>query len=166
MFDADRDAKNYSGREPVIAHPPCRAWGCLSHMANVIESEKQLAPWAVRLVQRNGGILEHPEKSKLWRHCNLPKPDEFPDEFGGYTILIDQYWFGHVANKPTHLYICGVDPSKLPQIPKKEGRASKSMTGQVPGTTRCTQYEREYTPEKLIDWMLDVCRLIKGSRHV
>jgi hypothetical protein len=80
----------------------------------------------------------------------------FPDEFGGYTVEIDQYAFGHVANKPTKIYIVGCPLQKLPPIPVKHGRATKSITGQVSGTKRCTQLEREYTPEALRQWLLNV----------
>ena len=66
---------------------------------------------------KNGGILEHPKGSKLWKEAPLPMPGEPQDEYGGFTILIDQYHFGHVARKWTHLYIVGIDPNEVPPIP-------------------------------------------------
>ena len=164
VYDKSRNALTYNGSDPVIAHPPCRAWGCLSHMAKPEAGERELAIWAVGVIRKNGGILEHPAKSKLWAHCGLPYPNGLPDGDGGFSVLVDQYAFGHVANKPTNLYIVGAYPDQLPAIPRKHGRASKSITGQVPNTTRCTQYEREYTPEALIDWMLAVCKIIKANK--
>jgi hypothetical protein len=160
VYDIHRDARNYCKSYPVIAHPPCRAWGMLSHMANPRPDEKQLAYFALAQVRLNGGVLEHPAGSKLWKEAPLPMPNEFADEFGGFTILINQYDFGHVASKPTHLYICGIDYKDLPPIPKRDGVPLKSMTGQVPNTKRCTQYEREYTPDALIDWMTEVCKRV------
>lgn len=158
-YDSERNALTFSGSSPVVAHPPCRAWGVLSHMAKPREGERELALWAVDVVRRNGGVLEHPHGSRLWKEKPLPHAGEFPDEFGGFTVEIDQYWFGHVANKPTKLYICGCQQADLPEIPFKSGKAEKSMTGQVPGTRRCTQYEREYTPPLLREWLVRVAMM-------
>jgi len=38
------------------------------------------------------------------------------------------------------------------------------MTGQVPNTSRCTQYEREYTPDDLINWMTKVCNELQKRK--
>lgn len=154
-YDKSRDARSYTGDNAVIAHPPCRAWGVLSHMAKPEPGEKQLAIDALKIVRSNGGILEHPAGSKLWKEMQLPEPGMFHDEYYGYSILVNQYDFGHVASKPTKLYIVGCPLSMLPPIPKRRtSKPKKSITGQVPGTARCTQYEREYTPAPLIDWLL------------
>ena len=158
-YDKQRDARNYDGALPVVAHPPCRAWGVLSHMANPAPGEYELAIEAVRIIRKNGGVLEHPAGSKLWKTIPLPEPGMFPDEFGGWSLLIDQYDWGHVASKPTKLYIVGVKPQHLPEMPPRRwGTPAKSITGQVPGTARCTQYEREYTPELLRLWLVEVAR--------
>jgi len=161
-WDADRDALTWSGGNPVIAHPPCRAWGILAHMAKPSPCEMWLAPWAAEQVRVWGGVLEHPSGSRLFNY--LPQVDGFADSFGGYTIEVDQYWFGHVAHKKTKLYICGVDKSDLPPIPYREGKAKKSITGQVPNTQRCTQYEREYTPAELAAWLVDVASMSESNR--
>lgn len=127
VYDIDRDARKYDGNYPVICHPPCRAWGRLSHMANPRPDEKDLAWFALDMVRKNGGILEHPKGSRLWAEAGLPLPGEFSDEFGGFTILIDQYHFGHVARKWTHLYIVGIDPKDLPEIPFRGGCLTKQL---------------------------------------
>ena len=72
VYDIDRDARTFCKKMPVIAHPPCRAWGMLSHMANPREGEKQLAYLALAQVRLNGGILEHPAGSRLWKEAPLP----------------------------------------------------------------------------------------------
>ncbi len=164
VYDAARNAKTYKDFYPVVCHPPCRLWGRLSHMAcrdaSISEeqkrAEKNLALWSVDKIRQVGGILEHPSGSRIWQA--LPKEGEV-DEWGGFVIEIDQYDFGHVAHKMTKLYICGVDRDKLPPLPETdqsihlcEKGKRRSICGNVAGTTRCTQYQREYTPSSLIDW--------------
>jgi len=166
-YDIKRDANNFLSDIPVVCHPPCRTWGKLSHMAfNARKDESQLAIKSIDIIRKNGGILEHPNGSKLFKEY-LPDVDEFPDEYGGFSILIDQYDFGHVAHKLTKLYFCGLDKDDLPQLPQKdlsthlcEKGKRRSICGNVPGTTRCTQYQREYTPEKLIDYFEKVLSII------
>jgi hypothetical protein len=60
VWDAARNALNWQGGCPVIAHPPCRAWGRLRHFAKPVDGEKDLARWAVAQVRKWGGVLEHP----------------------------------------------------------------------------------------------------------
>lgn len=170
VYDASRDALSYSGTHPLVCHPPCRAWGRLSHMAhNVREGEAELALWSVDKIWKNGGILEHPAGSRLFGQY-LPDVGAH-DQYGGFTIEIDQYDFGHVAHKPTKLYICGINKLDLPALPPRdltihycEKGKRRSIAGNVKGTTRCTQYQREYTPEKLIDYFEKVLRLIKTNK--
>jgi len=155
-YDMERDALTFPGGNPVIAHPPCRAWGVLSHMANPREGERGLAIWAVEQIRKWGGVLEHPKGSKLWKEMHLPYPGDFDDEWGGFSILIDQYDFGHVAYKKTRLYICGYTEINLPELPKPRLEIpERSICGNIPGTVRCTQYQREYTPPKLMQWLYD-----------
>ena len=163
VYDAERDATKYNGTLPVAVHPPCRAWGRLSHLAfrdgtppEKIQAEKDLALFAIQKVRECGGVLEHPSGSRLWQI--LPDAGELPDSYGGFTIEIDQYNFGHVAHKKTKLYICGT--KTIPPLPPKdesihlcEKGKRRSICGNVKGTTRCTQYQREYTPENLIDYI-------------
>jgi len=169
-YDIGRDALSYSGNLPVVAHPPCRAWGMLSHMANPREGEKELAFFAINKVRECGGIIEHPRGSRLFGNY-LPDVGEFPDEFGGYTIEIDQFDFGHVAHKPTKLYICGVPRGKLPALPERRhgetyrdicGNTYYTLRGERHLRTRSTTKQREYTPEKLIDWFEDVLEIVNS----
>jgi hypothetical protein len=71
---------------------------------------------AIEMVRRWGGVLEHPVTSKLWKLGFLPVPG-LVDDFGGYSIVVNQSWFGHRAVKKTLLYIVGCEQMNLPDIP-------------------------------------------------
>ena len=162
VYDIDRDARNFNGDCPVIAHPPCRAWGMLSHMANPRPDEKDLAWFAIDKVRKNGGVLEHPKGSRFFKEAGCKEIGGGYDSYGGFTILIDQFDFGHVAHKNTKLYICGIKIEDLPKMPPKNTNSTdRSICGNVKGTKRCTQYQREYTPDGLIEFMTKICEKIK-----
>lgn len=164
VYDIDRDARHYAADYPVIAHPPCRAWGMLSHMANPRPDEKDLAWFALAQVRKNGGVLEHPTGSRLWKEGKLPLMGQGYDDFGGFTLEVDQYDFGHVAHKRTKLYICGITIEQLPELPPKNTAIpTRSICGNVKGTKRCTQYQREYTPDGLIDFLTQICNTVKEN---
>ena len=165
VYDFERDALTYKGKDTVIAHPPCRAWGRLSHMANPRIGEKELAYFALSKVRENGGVLEHPLGSKLWKDKQLPRGNQI-DAFGGFTLEIDQYDFGHVAPKRTLLYIVGMSREHLPPLPTKNTeKPVRSIAGNIEGTKRCTQYQREYTPDTLIVFLLKLCEIIQDRKN-
>lgn len=121
-WDESRDARQYTGPHPVVAHPPCKRWGrywgggpsvkvprlkgddagCFAH-----------ALWSVRSF---GGVLEHPEASWAWAWAwfGLEKPPKSglwvpADSFGGYTCCVEQGHYGHRARKATWLYAVGTE---------------------------------------------------------
>lgn len=160
VWDIDRDALKWPGGNSVVAHPPCRAWGRLRQFAQPRDGEKELGVWAVEQVRRWGGVLEHPQESTLWAHCRMPRPGQFPDEYGGWSLVIDQYHFGHRAEKRTWLYVVGIDPDDLPPIPFKEGRPTHCVrpTKSYPRLPSITKAEREHTPAPLAEWLVEVAR--------
>lgn len=164
VWDADRDARKWPGGYPVVAHPPCRAWGRLSHMAKPRDDEKDLARWAVSQVREWGGVLEHPSASKLWVDQRLPPPGE-RDQWGGWTLPVHQHWFGHKAEKSTLLYIVGCEPNDAPPIPMKLGRAEYVIASSLHRSKKATwarpevpDAEREHTPAELARWLVDTAR--------
>ena len=51
---------------------------------------------------------------------------------------------------------------QLPEIPPPNlAPTDRSICGNVKGTKRCTQYQREYTPDALIEFMTEICRRVK-----
>ena len=160
VYDMERDARTYDGPWPVVAHPPCRAWGRLRQFAKPRHDEKALGPWAVEQVRRFGGVLEHPAESTLFAHCGMPRPGRFPDEFGGWTLPIEQWCFGHRAEKATWLYIVGCGPEVTPMVPVRYGRATHCIrpTKSYPRLPSVTKAEREHTPPDLAAWLVELAR--------
>lgn len=145
-FDLARDARTYKGTAPVVAHPPCRAFGKLAHMAKPRDDEKALGFWCRETVRICGGVLEHPAHSTLFPHGLLPGAR---DECGGWLLPIRQQWFGHPCRKDTWLYIVGCDPADVPRIPLVLGDASRTVESQ--DRAAC-----ERTPSELAQWLLDL----------
>lgn len=172
-WDAERDARNWEGGCPIVAHPPCAQWGTLSHMSKNNPAEKALARLAVSLIRIWGGVLEHPVRSKLWKDMHLPA-DHRPDYYGGWTLTVSQKWWGHRAEKKTHLYICGCKPENIPAIPYSMGQATHICAGGAAATAReakrrrqaapewrrpsISHAEREHTPPAFAAWLVELAR--------
>lgn len=157
-WDIERDARKWPGGCPVVAHPPCRAWGRLRQFAKPRHDEKDLAPWAVAQVRQWGGVLEHPAESSLWLHMAMPFPGRAPDRFGGWTAAVRQCDWGHKAEKWTWLYIVGAHPDDLPKLPPP-GTPTHVIRGDreavLPSVTKA---EREHTPPQLAEWLVELAR--------
>jgi hypothetical protein len=117
-WDESRDARQYAGPWPVVAHPPCQRWGSLA-IAN-------FARWggehnrpgndggcflaALIAVRKWGGVLEHPAKTRAWKFFGLTRPSSSggwsPCDCG-WVCEVWQSVYGHKANKATWLYYCG-----------------------------------------------------------
>jgi len=103
VYDEKRNALNYNGNQKIIAHPPCRFWSKCHGLAKPRQHEYELGLWAIEMVQRNGGILEHPKYSKLFEYAEIEP-----------TIEVHQQWWGHKMKKETWLYAVNVDLLPLP----------------------------------------------------
>lgn len=171
-YDTDRNAMTYRGKLPVVAHPPCGPWSHLSQLHKHAE-EIALAPHAVAVVQRCGGVLEHPRGSKLWDACGLPKPYEGADAEGGFAIEVAQCDWGHPARKRTWLYIVGLE-GVLPVMPDARepthwasgGRTRSSRQGSPvpPGIKICSAQQRRRTPPAFAAWLVSVAARCAGER--
>lgn len=155
VWDADRDARGYLGSNPVVCHPPCRGWGRLRHWAKPRPDEKALALFAVEQVRRCGGVLEHPWGSTLWHAAGLPHPGKV-DAWGGWTLLVDQGWWGHPAPKPTYLYIVGVTREQVGELPVQLQRAAGR-------TLKLSPADRERTPPEFARFLVGLASKCAGS---
>jgi hypothetical protein len=163
VWDIERDARRWPGGAPVVAHPPCRAWGRLRHWAKPRRGERALALFSIRQVRQWGGVLEHPAGSLLWRRAGLPRPLDGADAYGGWTLAVAQKDWGHRAHKSTWLYIVGVAPRGVPPVPLTLHRATHTV-GLWSGRDRSTcrpelpKGEREATPPVFAAWLLELAR--------
>ncbi len=166
VWDEDRDARNWPGGCVVVAHPPCRAWGRLKHMAKPAPHEKDLALLSINLVRQFGGVVEHPSDSELWRELGLS--DGWEDAWG-FCWPLSQKWFGHRAEKRTRVYIAGCARGDLPPFPITLGKAPMVVgtSGRRNNGTRSKlnpeipKSEREHTPIEFAKWLVEVARRCK-----
>lgn len=118
-----RDAREYAGPWPVVAHPPCSRW---CRLAGLVE-----ARWghrkgddggcfasALASVRRFGGVLEHPAHSDAFKAFSLQIPQRgggwTRGLCGGWSCYVEQGRYGHVAKKANWLYAFGV--AELPML--------------------------------------------------
>src|SRR5574343_151781 len=79
-WDEARDARQYAGPHPVVAHPPCQRWGRFWHGSTRKPHQFKLGDdggcfrAALDAVKRWGGVLEHPAHSRAWDVYALRKP--------------------------------------------------------------------------------------------
>lgn len=167
VYDMARDARTYDGPWPVVAHPPCRAWASLRNHAKPRPDERNLARLAVALVREFGGVLEHPHRTTLWDAQRLPAVGQ-RDAFGGFTLVIDQNWWGHRAQKRTRLYVVGCEPAGVPPLPLVLGEATHTV-GLWGGRDRATcrpsiaKHEYEHTPPALAAWLVELAARCKPA---
>lgn len=153
-YDSRRDAGQFAGNQPVIAHPPCRHWSkYLSSQAAAPDplAEMELGLFCARMVVRNGGVLEQPAGSKLWGAAKLPMPNRLTEN-GLWTCYVEQGWFGYATRKPTWLLIAGVPKNLVPPIPFDLARFR-----QLP--LHLSREQRSRTMPKFAEWLCQIARL-------
>ncbi len=122
LWDEKRDARNYQGSDPVVAHPPCSRWCRLAGLVQArwgykIGDDAGCFASALESVRKFGGVLEHPAYSKAWDRYGLKRPPTGgqwvqADEYG-WTCYVEQGQYGHPAKKATWLYAVRV---RLPDL--------------------------------------------------
>jgi hypothetical protein len=117
LWDEARDARNYNGNAPVIAHPPCQLWGKMAHVNfsrwggehNKPGNDGGCFESAFKSVNCFGGVLEHPANSKAFAAYGIAKPVKhgWVKSGDGWVCEVWQSAYGHKANKATWLYFRG-----------------------------------------------------------
>ena len=129
-WDERRDAREYAGPYPIVAHPPCQRWGKLwagqplwikrTGERKIKGDDDGCFAAALDALRRWGGVLEHPWGSHAWSHFNLNKPSreggwiaaELPGASSHgtlWTCCVEQGQYGHYARKPTLLLASRVE---------------------------------------------------------
>jgi hypothetical protein len=182
-----RDARQYAGPWPVVAHPPCQRWGRywggapLTWPRLIKGDDDGCFAFALASVRRWGGVLEHPEASAAWDEFGLVKPPrsgawvraDWLQGFDGWTCCVEQGAYGHAARKATWLYAHGVDLASLkwgvgeqrldPRDVEKFGRAKASRIGimaHLGGGGNAVK--REATPEPFRDLLISIAQTVKA----
>jgi hypothetical protein len=170
-WDEARDARTYAGPWPVVAHPPCRNWSALRHLAKGNDSDCGLI--AFEQVRKYGGVLEQPAHSRLFHAVGASKPTEGDDPYGGHTIEVCQVDWGHVARKRTWVYCVGC--RDIPPIlcygnippPRKpthwcSGVHTPGARGETPpGIKICSAQQRRRTPPEFAKWLVSLAAQVK-----
>jgi len=130
-WDESRDARQYAGPYPIVAHPPCQRWvrywsgGLSAKVRRQLGDDGGCFKAALRAVRHWGGVIEHPEASHAYGWFRLPRPPKdggwvpettdlgarlFVDGRRAWTCCVEQGHYGHRARKATWLYYVGVSP--------------------------------------------------------
>jgi len=114
-WDESRNAMNYHGPHPVVAHPPCSRW--CKPLAKVNETryghkigdDGGMFGYALGCVMIFGGVLEHPANSYAWDKYRLQKPKrgEWLRKSWYWVTEVSQSAYGHKARKNTWLLYVG-----------------------------------------------------------
>lgn len=135
LWDEARDARDYAGPWPVVAHPPCQRWGRFWHGSTRKPHQYKLGDdggcfrAALDAVQTFGGVIEHPADSHAWKAFGI----ERPPRAGGwkiahvqrvrgkgsmfmFTCCVYQGHYGHDSGKPTWLLTGRAGLMELPQL--------------------------------------------------
>jgi hypothetical protein len=181
-WDEARDARLYDGPWPVVAHPPCERWGRMWFGSPLkpdrerfkLGDDNACFSTALTSVRKFGGVLEHPEASRAWRHFGLNEPPRSggwitADFEGGWTCCVEQGHYGHAGRKMTWLYAHSVDlpsltwgtsgqrlcPIMLERHGYKKARRC-GITGRIGGKAK--KDARAATPLPFRDLLLSIAR--------
>ena len=177
-WDEPRDARQFAGPGPVVAHPPCERWGRYWGGSPATWSRLKLGDdkgcfkAALGAVRKWGGVLEHPEGSHAWRAFELNTPPKsggwvFADWEGGWTCCVEQGHYGHAARKATWLYAVGIELGSLrwgksaARVRLDDGYHSADERRRAVRTGACqrlSKRQRAATPGPFRDLLLSMAR--------
>lgn len=133
-WDESRDAREFRGPGPVVAHPPCQLWTARATVNFKRYPKEKNRPayaggddggcfaFAVAAARAFGGVVEHPAQTRAWGYFGLPTPErnrwthfswsDSDDPGLGHAAVceVSQCAYGHRARKRTWLLYSGKRP--------------------------------------------------------
>lgn len=176
VYDIERDAMTYSSDDiPVVAHPPCTRWSMMNGvvLSRYPHKSEEFAwgndggtfEFALATVRRCGGVLEHPAESRAFWHYGLPRIGRGPDRWRGWSCEVRQCDWGHREEKRTWLYIVGLHPDDLPDMPPHVHGTATARVSRMASDVRTRGFvevmgkaEREHTPPAFAEWLVELAR--------
>lgn len=168
-WDETRDARNYNGPWPVVAHPPCNVWCQLAHMnqkrwGHKVGDDDGCFDHALRCVQQFGGVLEHPAYSYAWAAFGLPAPTAGcwkRDITGAWVSEVSQVAYGHRARKRTWLYaVCACPPSLDWSEPAPTAQVGWCANHGDSALPRISKKAAEVTPLAFREMLMSIARSV------
>jgi hypothetical protein len=167
-WDEPRDARNYAGPHPVVAHPPCSRWCQLAYInqkryGHKVGDDGGCFESALAAVRRWGGVLEHPAHTYAWDRFGLPAPLRMGWQRtieGAWVCEVSQRAYGHRARKLTWLYYVGEQPPQSLNWERPEPTAQVSFCknhGNSP-LPRLSKKEASRTPLEFRDLLISLAR--------
>lgn len=173
LWDEPRDARDYAGPHPVVAHPPCSRWCRLAGLVEARWGYKKgeddgCFESALQSVRSFGGVLEHPAYTDAFKSYGIASPD-FSHGWqstlcGGFVTYVEQYNYGHSAKKATWLYVYGVQ--RLPALrwgmtPDREAKSLVSWCGnKTDDRPRISKKAASATPMRFRDQLIEIARSV------
>lgn len=146
IYTKSRPMELFTGGVPIIGHPPCGQWGKFKWRAKANPREKDLAIQCIEHLSREGGVIEHPEGSDIWK-LQWPKGTKFQK--------VNLHQFGFKAKKTTILAWYKYKPIEEP------------LNFNAIHTTieRMDKKHRHITPPTMCKWLVESIRNTK-YRHL
>lgn len=172
-WDETRDARQYSGPHPVVAHPPCSRWCQLAYInqkryGHKVGDDGGCFASALHSVRLWGGVLEHPAFSYAWPEFSLQRPARgvwLQDPGGGWITEVSQSAYGHRARKRTWIYYVGSNypPPLNWSEPDPTAQVSFCKNHGNSPLPRLSKKEAAATPPAFRDLLLYLASLSRSS---
>lgn len=147
VYDQAKNARTFTGNQPIIAHPPCRGYSAfMRHWAKPAPGEKDLALYCTEKLLTNGGVLEHPAHSIYLKRFIKDKRFKITE--------IHQSWFEYPVTKKTWL----LTPKhyKIPDIPFN---LINPLQNQRKIFENMSHTQRHYTTINLATWLINLVEI-------